>query len=170
MNSMTFSHYTAGPFTFTPTRIYDQAQSSLFKPHGLWFSVDGDDDLPAWCRCKDFALERLRVRTPIVLTDQTRILHVATTAMLDAFTATYLDPGPYGWINWPRVAEQYDGIIIAPYQWCRRNTSWYYGWDCASGCVWHLQGVRCGPADDTHTPLGGDAACDRSEKEETSHV
>ena len=46
-------------------------------------------------------------------------------------------------IDWPKVAERYDGIIIAPYQWSRRldGPMWYYGWDCASGCVWRARAV-----------------------------
>lgn len=33
----------------------------------------------------------------------------------------------------------------APYQWRRRNErgfSWYYGWDCASGCIWRASAIR----------------------------
>jgi hypothetical protein len=43
-------------------------------------------------------------------------------------------------IDWPRVkADGWQGIIITPYRWERRltgHTMWYYGWDCASGCIW----------------------------------
>lgn len=40
-------------------------------------------------------------------------------------------------IDWLRVKTQYGGIEIAPYQWKRRLSSfWYYGWDCASGAIW----------------------------------
>ncbi len=44
-----------------------------------------------------------------------------------------------GYIDWIKVAKQYAGLIIAPYQWGYRlepGTHWYYGWDCASGCIW----------------------------------
>lgn len=44
-------------------------------------------------------------------------------------------------LDWLKVKQKYQGIIIAPYQWkCRmaQETKWYYGWDCASGCIWDL--------------------------------
>ena len=44
--------------------------------------------------------------------------------------------------NWDDVVRQYDGLIIAPYQWAKRcDYSWYYGWDCASGVIWNLRAV-----------------------------
>jgi hypothetical protein len=49
-------------------------------------------------------------------------------------------------INWKEVQDKYDGIIITPYQWsCRLmnpTTSWYYGWDCASGCIWNTKCIE----------------------------
>lgn len=46
-------------------------------------------------------------------------------------------------INWPMVADRYQGIVIAPYLWSRRMDGglWYYGWDCASGCIWDAAAV-----------------------------
>ena len=67
---------------------------------------------------------------------------------MDSFTSRYEFwkewGGPSGnkWrdrcINWRAVAGDYAGLIITPYQWSRRLEpySWYYGWDCASGCIW----------------------------------
>jgi hypothetical protein len=46
------------------------------------------------------------------------------------------------YIDWLRVAQKSAGIIIAPYIWERRlHLPWYYGWDCASGCVWDAAAV-----------------------------
>ena len=48
------------------------------------------------------------------------------------------------YIDWPAVATDYPGLIIAPYQWsCRMSefTRWYYGWDCASGCIWNADAI-----------------------------
>jgi hypothetical protein len=40
-------------------------------------------------------------------------------------------------IDWPRVARDYDGIEICPYQSkFRMSSDWYYPWDVASGCIW----------------------------------
>ncbi len=48
-------------------------------------------------------------------------------------------------LEWDKVKDKYQGIIIAPYQWeCRLalETCWYYGWDCASGCIWDLDCIK----------------------------
>jgi hypothetical protein len=48
-------------------------------------------------------------------------------------------------ILWQEVAETYSGIIVAPYSRARRDTYlWYYGWHCASGCVWDTGVIRLG--------------------------
>jgi hypothetical protein len=48
-------------------------------------------------------------------------------------------------IDWPRVAAEYQGIIIHPYLGSRRMSRfgrWYYLWDVASGCVWDAAAVK----------------------------
>lgn len=45
-------------------------------------------------------------------------------------------------IRWPLVASLYDGILIPRYLWSIRFRNWYYGWDCASGCVWNTDVIR----------------------------
>lgn len=46
-------------------------------------------------------------------------------------------------IEWGAVKDLYDGIIIAPYSWnLRMDLQWYYGWDCASGCIWNLSAIK----------------------------
>lgn len=134
------------------------------KPAGFWFTVDGPDDWRSWCISEGFRLPALSHVHELVLRPDARILLVSTVEELDAFHDEYaisqvelLGPVPRyhddpekehrlrefaaekRYIDWPRVAERYQGIIIAPYQWERRldgSTFWYYGWDCASGVVW----------------------------------
>lgn len=48
------------------------------------------------------------------------------------------------WLDWAAIGKLYDGIIIAPYLWERRlngGAMWYYGWDCASGCIWNPRAI-----------------------------
>lgn len=63
----------------------------------------------------------------------------------DLYGITAIDRRPTVYdIDWPRVAEKWQGIIITPYQWSRRltnHTMWYYGWDCASGCIWDADAI-----------------------------
>ena len=49
------------------------------------------------------------------------------------------------YIMWGEVAEKYSGIIIDPYSRSRSLTYlWYYGWNCAGGCVWDTSVIRLG--------------------------
>ena len=49
------------------------------------------------------------------------------------------------YIAWGEVAEKHSGIIIAPYSRARSETYlWYYGWHCASGCIWDTSVIRLG--------------------------
>jgi hypothetical protein len=49
------------------------------------------------------------------------------------------------YIMWEEVAEKHSGIIIAPYSRARSQTYlWYYGWNCASGCIWETNVIRLG--------------------------
>ena len=77
----------------------------------------------------------IRLRTP-----------ARATVGLDRFTAEYGDNERYcRMIQWDRVAERYQGIVITPYIWSRRlepETHWYYPWDCASGCIWDGEAVE----------------------------
>lgn len=129
------------------------------KPDGLWVSVDGEDDWKSWCEGEDFRLERLTHATEVVLTPAANILHIRTSADLLMFHREYKtrpafsdDPrfaSDHYWdnhaIQWGRVADLYDGIVIAPYQWSLRfdrECPWYYVWDCASGCIWNASAVE----------------------------
>lgn len=126
-------------------------QGTHYKPNGLWLSVEGPDDWESWCRAEDFRLENLANRHEVVLSDFARIHRIRNAQEIDAFSARYsavLIPGhDMRAIDWKKVAEHHDGIIIAPYIWERRisrtpEVFWYYSWDCASGCIWNAKAVE----------------------------
>jgi hypothetical protein len=49
------------------------------------------------------------------------------------------------YIMWGEVAEKYSGIIANPYSRARSQTYlWYYGWNCAGGCIWDTGVIRLG--------------------------
>jgi hypothetical protein len=140
------THYSRESEPFTPHPVMWQQQRD--KPLGLWYEVDGD-----WRRwVEDERLDWLKDRTlhRLILGDE-NILKLRGAGGLDDFTEQYRVPSPDPlWlssrIDWPRVADEYDGIEIAPYVWSRRlELSWYYGWDCASGCIWRPRGARLEP-------------------------
>jgi hypothetical protein len=145
-------HYSAVPLDFATLHDCHQEVPHHFgKPHGLWFSVgDGDDGWRAWCEGEDFCVGSLVNCTEIILHDQANILRLSGVDDIDSFTEKYdCDMGAWAKgrkyaIDWHRVSEQYDGIIIAPYCYARRldnGANWYYGWDCASGCIWKVAAI-----------------------------
>jgi hypothetical protein len=124
--------------------------SPFEKPKGLWLSVDGENDWPSWCRAESFSVESLERRFRIDLRDAESLLWITTADELLDFTKRYsksIDLGSslnWCYIDWRTVACNYPGMVIAPYQWPLRHdprTHWYYGWDCASGCIWDAEVV-----------------------------
>ncbi len=136
LHDLTLSHFTSRP-GLTP---HDVAQTKAgYKPAGLWVSVDGPDDWPAWCEREEFRDLTRQHEHRVTLASDARVLHLATVDDLRAFTRRFPDEyfGLLGFIDWAAVAAEYQGIVIAPYQWLARfELGFYYGWDCASGCIW----------------------------------
>lgn len=127
-------------------------RSKYHKPKGLWVSVDGKDDWQAWCESEMPQWMEGHERYRITLAAAPRILMLPTPFDLDTFTSKYgreFHWGPGGawtniYIDWPAVAADYSGVIIAPFHWSRRmhdRTGWYYCWDCASGCIWDADAI-----------------------------
>lgn len=136
---MKYVHYSKTPLK----RIYNVCQSLFdFKPVGLWFSIG--DNWAKWCRENEFGIDSLVCQTELFL-DLKQFLCITNPVELRKFHYTYATPSTskFGNIDWSKVSTQYDGIIIAPYLWeCRFEYMWYYGWDCASGCVWNARSIK----------------------------
>lgn len=110
------------------------------KPNGLWYELD--QDWRRWCDSEQPNWLKGRFVHQVSL-GKTRLRIIRTLAEFDAFTLLYgTNVRGYVLIDWPRLVDECDGIEIAPYLNERRFGSWYYPWDCASGCVWRLRGVR----------------------------
>jgi hypothetical protein len=145
---MDLRHYASHPVTLE-MRTHEQTVD--LKPSGLWLSVD--TEWLDWCRSEDFRTDLNWYEHAVTLSPEANILALSSATDLDAFTAEYgeqVSPRfPSRYIDWSRVADVYDGIVIAPYQWSRRlerHTFWYYGWDIASGCIWNPTVVSLGEA------------------------
>lgn len=118
------------------------------KPRGFWLSVDGSGEGWAdWCKENDFD-SGWRYVYGVNLSRGANILMIEDVSGLDSFTEEYgvsMDRHHSTLIEWARVADDYQGVIISPYQWGRRldgpASGWYYGWDCASGCIWDADAV-----------------------------
>lgn len=147
MNKETLIHYSNKPL-LEVWSVPPAMQKAHFKPRGLWVSVEGDDDWKSWCLSEDYECQSLSNPHEIHLAKTANILRLSCSDQLRGFTKRYglrfrsgsviID------IDWPEVTSHYDGIIIAPYVWeCRLDTTntWYYSWDCASGCIWNASAV-----------------------------
>lgn len=146
---MQFSHFTNEPLEVirsTEQKPRYDDWSEYEKPRGFWVSVDGENDWLDWCTSESFDIGSRRYRIQL---DLSRVLVLPDPSDLLTFTERYgRDVGRYGRkaIDWRAVSDLHAGIVIAPYHWsCRldERTSWYYGWDCASGCIWDATAVTC---------------------------
>ena len=142
-------HYSAKPLGPLVSKKQIDLRFLYDKPKGLWVSVRGKDDWENWCRGESFGdIDKQRCYR-VSLTDDANILRIRTADELDSFSQKYgMDLGhglQRNGIDWARVAKEYQGIIIAPYIWSRRlngpSSDWYYGWDCASGCIWDVSAI-----------------------------
>lgn len=145
---MRLIHYSSDKITLE-NRIYDQKDNDWHaKPSGLWFSVESENfpkhnyNWKKWCEVEKFRLENLRCVYEICLSTSSNILILKTANQIFEMAKKY----PYSreiWdtaeLDWFKIKQEYSGIIIAPYQWDARlsmRSTWYYGWDCSSGCIW----------------------------------
>lgn len=124
---------------YDPTRTYDAIDGG-YKPRGLWLSVDGD-----WRRwCEDEEMEWVDdAEVEFTISDPERVLWLRDADDIDQFTAEWTSFARWERRpDWKRLRTAgWAGLMIAPYCWERRlsdYTFWYYGWDCASACVWDL--------------------------------
>lgn len=168
---MILEHYASEPLAWplrdVPQRPYDQDGNG--KPRGFWVSVKGDDDWPSWCEAEGFRPDCLSHCHRVHLADDHNVRIISGEKQLIAFDREFgadwmISPQKTEWhpngfslrrIDWQNVAKEYDGVIIAPYVWsCRlggwvnggkdtkaRVSDWYYGWDCASGCIWNAKAI-----------------------------
>jgi hypothetical protein len=142
-------HYSAKPLLKVRSVKHAEDGCGAYKTPGLWVSVEGEDDWLAWCRAEDWGLKSFVHATEVVLADDANVLHLSGEDAIDRFTAEFEPKDRRGeWdrrIDWPVIRAKWCGVIIAPYCWPRRlspHTSWYYGWDCASGVIWDAKAVK----------------------------
>lgn len=150
---MGLSHYSVEPLAAVRSVAQNNTEvRGLYKPLGLWVSVDGDDDWPNWCDANTSPsfVERC-TRTIVHLAKNANLLWLTTAETVVAFDRSYctappdiIECGRYVRApDWERVAQVWQGIIIAPYQWSLRcDLMWYYGWGCASGCIWDAAAIE----------------------------
>lgn len=146
-------HYSRRPLQDIRDTQQEAWVSPYAKPKGLWVSVEALGYLTwrQWCLEEEYchpATDPMGLQTEIHLTESAKIIRISDTDDMDYFSREHLcreSPRHQGGIFWKHVAKEYDGIIIAPYIGERRlhdDYSWYYTWDCASGCIWRASAIQ----------------------------
>jgi len=149
---MKLVHYSDRPLGKLQRRLPVDSFRQFFKPTGLWVSDDDAEwNWRTWCMSEDFNISSLTHVHDVTLKPDANVLIIGSADGIDRFTRDFGMPGhsflsmePRIAIDWPRVAEAWDGIVITPYIGERRlhpDAMWYYVWDCASGCIWHPRAV-----------------------------
>jgi hypothetical protein len=125
------------------------------KPEGLWVTPEKGGN-PNWKECCEengFSSENdyLKYMHEVVI-NKHKVLHLTCMKNLLQFDKEYAASidglsdhftKRYSTINWRKVAKDYSGILIYPYIWeARLAISWYYLWDCASGCIWKADAIE----------------------------
>jgi hypothetical protein len=138
-----FKHYSHKPIEKVESRDQKKTYGNG-KPVGFWLSEESaDGGWAEWCEMEDFdgAWEYIY---DVILSEDANILYLDGDSMV-RFNELYGNKRGFGMdkIDWHAVARDYDGIVIAPYQWRHRmNFMWYYGWDCSSGCIWNGDAIE----------------------------
>jgi hypothetical protein len=168
---MAYYHWSSDPVTL---RGRSYPQSGHPKPNGLWFDVNGSWKRwceAAQFRLENL---RCRHTVTVLDTSQVLFLRTAkeidlftreyghnlsghiqplqNSEDLHAFEHQFgsdlfgdILKGFSNYIMWEEVAVKYSGIIIHPYSRARSQTYlWYYGWNCAGGCIWDANAIRLG--------------------------
>jgi hypothetical protein len=144
---MKLVHYSGEPIG--KLHAVEPPDRGALKPRGLWLSDDDcEENWRWWCVAEGFGLDRLTHVYDVELGNQHHGLLLDSAAAIDSFTEKYeieLIPDMRNgvFIDWARVMQEYSAIVCTPYIWARRlGPLWYYGWDCASGCVWDVSAIK----------------------------
>lgn len=124
-------------------KVFSQKEkrTGLFKPDGVWYACGFDwldwvlSEMPQWAHPYIYNLK----------IDKSDFKIIRTPGELVKFAKKYVigDVSTSMKVNWSRLAENYTGIEICPYQpSLRHEFMFYYGWDIASGCVWDTHTIK----------------------------
>jgi hypothetical protein len=147
-------HFSESKLFIYPKKEYTQYVCP--KPMGLWFSdQDAEYNWYTWCEKEDYCLSGLKHKAKIYFKNHSKCLLLKTSDDIKNFTLSFgknvfnidFDDGMetyifYTHIDWEMVMQLCDVIFITPYIWEQRYVGWYYGWDCASGCIMNLKALN----------------------------
>ena len=146
---MKLQHFSKDIITITEVHATPQKTEAVpyQKPHGLWVS-DEDDEMSwtEWVTGEELNWNEGKFIHDVELADDANVLYLSTDAELREFSRKWsVDYHGMNAIPWNLIAREWHGVLITPYIWsCRLDmeTDWYYGWDCASGCIWDPRAIK----------------------------
>lgn len=121
-------------------------QRSVLKPSGLWYSCyeswekwcSGEE--PSWLNGQRYSVE---IDTKNMLVVRDLVAFTEKYAIYNSLTSGDCDLLKYRYVDWAEIAKVHSGIEIPRYHWRHRHDLfWYYGWNCASGCIWDTSIVK----------------------------
>jgi hypothetical protein len=140
---MILSHFSYEPLKFDSSRTYETLKIS-FKPNGFWLSDETQYGWKEWCENACYGSTEYKTDFQV---DLKNILVLDTDEKILEFSKTHLIKNEErsvfvfddDFIDWEKVINKYDGILISPYsKILGYKLCWYNSWDCASICVWNL--------------------------------
>lgn len=152
-------HFSADPLVSVRSREQEDEWLWRGKPTGLWISIEGEEDSCSWSEWnarEDFRPVWDHRAYEISLRPDASILRICGEAELRRFHRERSIPNPVYkgrdmgsrsmLPDWKTIAQEYQGVIIAPHVWAchidmSNEMSWYYSWDCSSGCIWDADAV-----------------------------
>ena len=147
--SLEWFHYAGRPITLNPSRRYTLDRAD--KPSGLWISPATEDGWRAWREGKECGIPETEYVYRVDLSPDANLLVVKPheiSRLHQRFPRRRMDkimpfyPYDEDHPSWETITEQFDGVLIPRYSWDHRlSVNWYYGWDCASGCIWNLRAI-----------------------------
>jgi len=159
--NLEFYYFSEKPLEFDYGYTYKEPPLGLrLKPTGFWVSDESEYGWKEWCEDSEFRLENLSCCSKVTLNSDNNILFLRSEKEMLDFNNDYsksflteekispewftIDCSPMT-LDLEKLCKDYGGLVITPYQWtCRLDMGfhWYYGWDCASGCIWDLQNIK----------------------------
>lgn len=143
---MKLVHYTSIDKPLTKIEYRKQNLIIDIKPTGFWVSDDDEYGWRNWCHNECFRPENLELAYEITLVENHHVRIIKTSEEIKQWTRYYSRLNLHRFsLDWLAMRQEWDGLIITPYHWEIRldpDHAWYYGWDCASGCIWNPAAIR----------------------------
>jgi hypothetical protein len=143
---MRLIHFSKSPLGEIRPAQQHRAREMRLKPNGLWLSDESDI---GWSRMAPaIDVELGRYQSLVTLAPAHNCLILSTPESILQLTLDFPNPRAgrgTQYINWNRIAQEFDGLIVTPYQahllW-DRNCRWFRLWVAAVGCVWNPAAIQ----------------------------